>query len=109
MASMNVALSPGASAVESGSGEQTYATVTKNSERLANQDVFMKLLVAQLKYQNPMNPADGVEFMTQLTQFSQLEQSIESRKELEAIRKLLESAAAPAGAGQDNSEQTEGA
>ena len=22
----------------------------------------MKLLVAQLKYQNPMNPADGVEF-----------------------------------------------
>lgn len=106
---MNVALSRGASAVEPASGEETYAIVTKNSERLANQDVFMKLLVAQLKYQNPMNPADGVEFMTQLTQFSQLEQSIESRKELEEIRKLLESASAPAGEDQKNSEQTEGA
>lgn len=95
--------------MEATSGEQTYATVTKNSERLANQDVFMKLLVAQLKYQNPMNPADGVEFMTQLTQFSQLEQSIESRRELEAIRKLLESASAPGGEDQNNSEQTEGA
>lgn len=107
MGSMSVGLPQGAGSVAEGSGEQSAATVTKNSERLANQDVFMKLLVAQLKYQNPLNPADGVEFMTQLTQFSQLEQSIESRKELEAIRKLLE---APASAGdtQKDSQPTEG-
>lgn len=89
MASISTALAAGAAAA-GGAAEQAAATVTKNSERLANQDIFMQLLVAQLKYQNPMNPADGVEFMTQLTQFSQLEQTIESRKELEAIRKLLE-------------------
>lgn len=64
--------------------------ITTNSSRLANQDVFMKLLVAQLKYQNPMNPADGVEFMTQLTQFSQLEQTMASRQELTKIRELLQ-------------------
>lgn len=59
------------------------------TSRLANQDVFMKLLVAQLKYQNPMNPADGVEFMTQLTQFTQLEQAVASRKALEGIHAIL--------------------
>lgn len=64
--------------------------VTESTNRLANQDIFMKLLVAQLRYQNPMNPADGIEFMTQLTQFSQLEQMMSVRKELESIRKMLD-------------------
>jgi flagellar basal-body rod modification protein FlgD len=68
----------------------TGREVTESANRLANQDVFMQLLVAQLRHQNPMNPADGIEFMTQLTQFSQLEQTMGSRKELEAIRKMLE-------------------
>lgn len=67
--------------------------VTESANRLANQDIFMKLLVAQLRHQNPMNPADGIEFMTQLTQFSQLEQMMSVRKELESIRKMLESGA----------------
>jgi flagellar basal-body rod modification protein FlgD len=82
MAPMSVGLPQRAAAAETQSNGESVESVTKNSSRLANQDVFMKLLVAQLKYQNPMNPADGVEFMTQLTQFSQLEQTMESRKEL---------------------------
>ena len=36
-------------------------------------DTFLKLLVAQLKYQDPMNPADGAEFMAQTAQFSVVE------------------------------------
>jgi flagellar basal-body rod modification protein FlgD len=68
----------------------TGQEVTQSSNRLANQDIFMQLLVAQLRHQNPMNPADGVEFMTQLTQFSQLEQMMSVRKELESIRQMLE-------------------
>jgi flagellar basal-body rod modification protein FlgD len=74
-----------------GSAAQTGSEVTNHTGRLANQDVFMRLLVAQLQYQNPMNPADGVEFMTQLTQFSQLEQAMGTRQELVKIRQLLES------------------
>lgn len=66
--------------------------VTQSANRLANQDIFMQLLVAQLRHQNPMNPADGIEFMTQLTQFSQLEQMMSVRKELESIRGVLEAA-----------------
>jgi flagellar basal-body rod modification protein FlgD len=74
--------------------------VSANADRLAGKEVFLKLLVAQLQHQNPLNPADGVEFMTQLTQFSQLEQAMGSRKELEAIHKLLEQAAKTEAAGE---------
>jgi len=36
-------------------------------------DQFLNLLVTQLKYQDPLNPAQDTEFITQLAQFSQLE------------------------------------
>jgi flagellar basal-body rod modification protein FlgD len=36
-------------------------------------DTFLKLLVAQLKYQNPLQPADGAQYMAQMAQFTQVE------------------------------------
>jgi flagellar hook assembly protein FlgD len=56
---------------------------------LSNKDAFLQLLVAQIKNQNPLDPADGVEFLTQLTQFSSLEQMMSMREELETIRKAV--------------------
>jgi flagellar basal-body rod modification protein FlgD len=56
---------------------------------LANKDVFLKLMVEQLKHQDPLNPADGTEFVTQLAQFTQLEQSMGMRQDLETIRDFL--------------------
>jgi flagellar basal-body rod modification protein FlgD len=38
-----------------------------------NSDTFLKLLVAQLKYQNPDSPADANQFMAQTAQFTQVE------------------------------------
>jgi flagellar basal-body rod modification protein FlgD len=72
-----------------GAGSSATQDVAAMTDRLANQDIFMQLLVAQLRYQNPMNPADGVEFMTQLTQFSQLEQTAAMRKDVKAISEFL--------------------
>jgi flagellar basal-body rod modification protein FlgD len=43
------------------------------SKDVADQDTFMKLLVAQLKYQDPSNPADSSQFMAQTAQFTQVE------------------------------------
>ncbi len=37
-------------------------------------DTFLKLLVAQLKYQDPTNPADGTALMGQTAQFQMVEQ-----------------------------------
>ncbi|MDH4116622.1 MAG: flagellar hook capping protein [Acidimicrobiia bacterium] len=36
-------------------------------------DAFLQLLVAQLRYQNPMDPTDGTEFLQQTAQFTQVE------------------------------------
>lgn len=58
----------------------------------ATKEVFLQLLVAQLKHQNPLDPADGTEFVAQLAQFTQLEQTLGMRDELKAIRETLESA-----------------
>jgi len=37
---------------------------------------FLQLLVAQLQNQDPLNPMDGTQFVSQLAQFSELEQMI---------------------------------
>jgi flagellar basal-body rod modification protein FlgD len=44
----------------------------KNND-LGDKDTFMKLLVAQLKYQDPSNPADSTQFLAQTAQFTQVE------------------------------------
>ncbi|WP_305784866.1 flagellar hook assembly protein FlgD [Symbioplanes lichenis] len=43
------------------------------SKSVADQDTFLKLLVAQLKYQDPSNPADSTQFLAQTAQFTQVE------------------------------------
>jgi len=42
-------------------------------------DQFLRLLVAQMKSQDPLNPADSIQYVTQLAQFSELEQLIDIR------------------------------
>ncbi len=56
---------------------------------IANKEAFLTLLVAQIRNQDPLNPADGIEFLTQLAQFSELEQLMEIRAELETIGKAM--------------------
>ena len=70
-------------------GENTGAPATKSKGELSK-ETFMTLLVAQIKHQDPLNPADGVEFMTQLAQFNELEQMLNMNQELTAIRQELE-------------------
>ncbi len=45
---------------------------------------FLELLVAQLKNQDPLSPLEGTDFITQLAQFSSLEQLIGVREGLAA-------------------------
>lgn len=57
---------------------------------LSKKEVFLQLLVAQIQNQNPLNPSDPMAYISQLTQFSQLEQAIGTRRELEEIRRGIE-------------------
>src|SRR5687767_9433694 len=56
-----------------------------NGNDEVSKDAFMRLLVSQIKNQDPLNPTDGVQFLSQLAQFSQLEQMLGIRSDLAAI------------------------
>lgn len=57
-----------------------------NANRAAGfKDEFLRLLVAQLQNQNPLQPQDGAEFVAQLADFASVEQGAEMNKRLEAI------------------------
>ena len=54
-------------------------------------DNFLTLLVAQLKNQDPLNPTDATKFTSQLTQYSQLEQSINMNKNMKELLDIQKS------------------
>jgi flagellar basal-body rod modification protein FlgD len=64
-----------------------------------SKDMFLKLMVAQLRNQNPLNPVDGVDFLSQLSQISGVEQMVEMRQQLTAIHKILAGSGTPAAQG----------
>jgi flagellar basal-body rod modification protein FlgD len=56
-----------------GAGATPPASTGAKSKELGDKDTFLKLLVAQLKYQDPSNPADSTQFLAQTAQFTQVE------------------------------------
>src|SRR5436853_7642790 len=62
------------------------------------QNQFLQLLVAQMKGQNPLDPQDGTQFVSQLAQFSSLEELINIRTDLDGISKTSAAATADANA-----------
>jgi flagellar basal-body rod modification protein FlgD len=61
------------------------AAVTQATESLGK-EAFLKLLITQLQYQDPLNPADSTQFTAQLAQFSSLEQLSNVNANLEALK-----------------------
>jgi len=51
----------------------TAGTSSAQDRNAADQDLFLKLLVAQLKYQDPNEPVDTAQFLSQNAQFTMVE------------------------------------
>jgi flagellar basal-body rod modification protein FlgD len=51
-------------------------------------DAFLKMFMAQLQHQDPLNPMEGTEFTAQIAQFSSLEQLYNVNDNLESIEGL---------------------
>jgi flagellar basal-body rod modification protein FlgD len=56
---------------------------SSSSTSEVNEAMFLQLLVAQLKNQDPLNPTDGTQFVAELAQFSQLEQVMAIKTDIE--------------------------
>lgn len=57
------------------SSYSSYGTNTTDKTSMGKED-FLKLMLAQLQNQDPMNPMEGTEFASQLAEFTSLEQLI---------------------------------
>ncbi len=86
--STSSAPTPVASAGASGATTSSGATL--------DQDAFLQLLVAQLKYQDPSQPVDSSQFMSQTAQFTQVQKMDEMTKATESVLSLQQGLAASA-------------
>ncbi len=63
-------------------------------EQLASSNSFLQLLVAQLKYQNPLNPVSGTQFISQTAQLSEVEMVQQMSTEMAAEQSAVQTATA---------------
>jgi flagellar basal-body rod modification protein FlgD len=68
------------------------ATTTVTRDDQMDKDTFLKLLVAQMRYQDPSNPTDPTQFMSQTAAFTQVEkldQLVTQNASLVALQKTM--------------------
>jgi flagellar basal-body rod modification protein FlgD len=59
-----------------------------------DKNAFLKLLITQLQYQDPLQPTDDKEFIAQLAQFSSLEQTTQVNSQVTSLGLMLSSSQA---------------
>jgi flagellar basal-body rod modification protein FlgD len=85
------AASGAGTASQNANSTKTSASLTGATTKTMGKDDFLKLLTTQLRYQDPLNPQDPKDFVSQLSQFSSLEQQINANTTLQAIGTLIQS------------------
>src|SRR5690606_24143033 len=69
--------------------QSTYTTSEKKDKSILDKDDFLKLLITQLAYQDPTNPVEDREFISQMAQFSALEQMNNVANEMKGLRQMI--------------------
>lgn len=82
---MNINPTPASLSAPATSNATTSTSTAGTSER----NLFMTLLVAQLKNQDPLAPQDGTAFVAQLAQFNSLDQLVGIRQSIETLSSKL--------------------
>lgn len=79
---------PTASTSTSGSSSSSSSTSSTTGNNTLGQDAFLKMFMAQMTNQDPLNPMDNTAFTAQLAQFSSLEQLTQINKSLSGLSSL---------------------
>lgn len=86
----------------SSTSSTTYTSSTSqtaSSTASDNYNMFLQLLCTQLQTQNPLDPTDSTEFVSQLTSYSQLEQAINTNDKLDEVLSAFDSLSISTGVG----------
>ncbi len=83
---MSDTVSATSSATSAASAYTSSATTPQLPQQTINQDDFLKLLVAQLSAQDPMNPVSDTDFAAQMAQFSTLQQTQTMQKDMSGMQ-----------------------
>ena len=76
------------SSVSSALTSAVSSATGSTSSDLISEDTFLQLLVTQLKNQDPLNPQDSSQFVSQLASFSSLEQMTSMNKSMESVLEM---------------------
>ncbi len=60
-------------AINSAQGSYTSTKKTEAGNSDLDKEAFLQMLVTQMQYQDPLNPSDSTQYMSQLAQYSSLE------------------------------------
>jgi len=63
----------------------TASSASSPATAPVTENMFLQLLVAQLQNQDPTNPSDSTQFVTQLAQFQTMEQSMNQGQDISSI------------------------
>jgi flagellar basal-body rod modification protein FlgD len=80
-------------AAAASSSSSNASSSPSSSNPLGSEQTFLQLLVSQIQNQDPLNPTDSTQFVSQLAQFSSLEQLININQGVSTLDTALTSSA----------------
>ena len=69
----------------SGTGSTATGSTTSTSNNAVSYNAFLQLLIAEMKNQDPTNPTDTSQYMSQFAQMSSVEQAMQTNTKLDAL------------------------
>ena len=79
----------GTDAAKVSAGIETDSSSTSSSDSIGSQDVFLKLYIEQLKNQDPTSPVETGDMVSQMAQFSSLEQLTSMTEQMTTMSESL--------------------
>jgi flagellar basal-body rod modification protein FlgD len=76
---------PAPTATNTAAPQSSATAASSAASQPVTENMFLQLLVAQLQNQDPLNPADGTQFISELAQFQQLETSMNTGTDVSSI------------------------